>query len=190
MAPAPRTSERLATAEEAVSWLKRAFWTSVTTGIGFIGSLFIVGHALYVQIGDVKTEIAVAKNNISNVGERLNRIEQSLAALPRIEALLRNAPAPAPPPGSPPPVQVFSSLGLTDNEVHLIQGVLKPTATGKPLKFKIGDQISDVIVPRLPDAIVEKVPKLRGFRYTIDQSGAVLIVEDARNTVVSIIPPA
>jgi hypothetical protein len=162
--------------------------------IGLLGTLIAGAFALYLQLGEVKTDVAVLKSNLGTIKEQQAKIEESLrsietralGSLSRIESRLAvNQPAPTPElkQDDPPP-------NLSAEEIATIKEVLKPRPTGKPTTVKVQDTPGGTIIP-LPREIVEKFPRLKAFRYAIDeQSGAVLIVSNRTGRILEIIEPS
>ena len=73
------------------------------------------------------------------------------------------------------PVPVQSAtipLSLTQEEASLVRNFIKlpPAAIG------IGDLVPEARLMPLPEVISEKVPKLRGARFTTDRNQAIVIV--------------
>ncbi|HEV7600085.1 MAG TPA: hypothetical protein VGO49_07465 [Bradyrhizobium sp.] len=168
--------------------------------VGLLGTLIAGAGALYFQIGDLKTDIALIKTSVASINERLIKLDKNfedhgLSALLRIEALV--SPNRDRGRSTVPSAQMVDrmiivgpSIVLAQSEIQFVLDMLKPDRTSEQGTFKIGDQLPDLILPHLPQVILERVPKLRGFRYTIDRNGAILLVADLGNHVLGIILPS
>jgi hypothetical protein len=159
--------------------------------IGLIGALIAGAFALYLQLGEIKTDVAVLKNTLGTIKEQQAKIEEglrsieskTLGSLSRIEnRLASNQPPPAPDPKQDDP------LNLSAEDIATIREILKPQPTGNQLTVRVGDVAQGVLIPILPSAVTDKIPRLRNYRYTIDrQSGAVLIVSNRTLRILEII---
>ncbi len=137
--------------------------------IALLGTLIAGAAALYVQIGDVRTDVAVMKSTLGAMKEQQSAIQESLrsieaktqASLSRIENKLASNQAP----GTPEP-----PLNLADSEIDLLRTVLKGARTGRPVEAKMGDQVPDGAIKALPSNIIDKIPRLRDYGYAYDQS--------------------
>lgn len=70
------------------------FQKMVWTIIGFLGALIIGAIAIYIQTGDLKTDLAVVKANTSNIVERLKGFDSRIAVLDsRLVAVDKNVQA-------------------------------------------------------------------------------------------------
>jgi hypothetical protein len=160
--------------------------------IGLLGALVAGAAALYFQIGDIRTDVAVLKTNFGSLKEQQTAIQETLrlidsktqASLSRIENKLTSNQTPPPIPGPD-----EKPLRLGDDEIAMLRGALKPTKNDKPQQAKIGDIVSDRLFV-LPAAIIDKIPRLVSYGYTYDQSGSVLIVSNRTRRVAEIIEAA
>jgi hypothetical protein len=172
---------------------------------GLYALLFAVvggGFLLRSDIGDLKAkvaenaaEITALRRDVGTVQTRLGTIEKGTSDLAAGQAqilTLQN--------------QIVSTLALMNDRLPQSQGNqlvalsadeqqaireffdVKGTAKG-PAKFRIGDTAPDT--KPVPDALVAKIPKLRGLAYAFDPgSGSVLIVSLTTMRVVAVIAPA
>lgn len=89
------------------------------------------------------------------------------------------------------PVQPAAvELSLSSDEARLIRYFIKlpPPPPGATASIAIGDHIPEARLMPLPEVISEKVPKLRGARFTTDRNQAIVIV-GSKNRVEGIVPP-
>jgi hypothetical protein len=169
--------------EARLGLLQKLLWVVLALLAGLLSG----AAALYVQIGDVKTDLAVLKTNLSAVAERVNKIDKSVetisadlnravVAVGRIEARL-SAASPMPlqqqpqqPQQQSPPQQRPRDILLSESEMNAIREILKPATTGTlAASMRLGDRMSETLPP-LPAALVDKIPKLKDFRYTVDRN--------------------
>jgi hypothetical protein len=133
--------------------------------IGLLGALAAGAAALYFQLADIRTDVAVLKTNFASLKEQQSAIQESLrsidsktqASLSRIENRLtsnQTPPPPLPSPGEAP-------LKLEGDEIALLRGALKPLKLDKPQEAKIGDLVSDQAqLTVMPRAVIDKIPRL------------------------------
>jgi hypothetical protein len=118
--------------------------------IGLLGALIAGAAALYFQLGDIRTDVAVLKANFGSLKEQQSEIQQSLrsidsktqTSLSRIENKLTPA-APAPVPlATPLPGPEETPLRLGGDEIALLREMLKPTKLNKA-QARVGDFVPD-----------------------------------------------
>jgi hypothetical protein len=185
MAVEPKTIRETNIAMEGIEGRLGILSKMIWTVVGLLGTLLLAAFALYSQLGDIKTDLAVLKSTVGTIGDRQAKIEESvrsleskaLASLNRIETRLL-----------PPDTPVLAPLNLDPDQIAFLREALKARRTDKPALAKIGDLVADFKFPSLPDFVVDKIPFLRGFRYTYDQSGAILLLAGGR--VVQIVEPS
>jgi hypothetical protein len=162
--------------------------------IGLLGALITGAAALYFQLGDIRTDVAVLKANLGSLKEQQSAIQESLrsidtrtqASLSRIENKLASNQTPAPLQGPD-----ESPLKLADEEIALLRAVLKTVKFDKPQEAKIGNFVSDqATLAVMPRAIIDKIPRLASYSFTYDPSGSLLIVSNRTGRVAAIIEPA
>ncbi|MBR1232581.1 hypothetical protein [Bradyrhizobium sp. AUGA SZCCT0182] len=160
--------------------------------IGLLGTLIAGAFALYSQIGEIKTDVAVVKSSFSALKEQQTAIQESIrsidaksqASFSRIENRLGgNQLLPAP--------QESAPLNLAQAEVDLIKAFLKVSRTTSPLATSLGMNIEDDTSLRpLPQLVVAKIPRLAAYSYMYDPSGALVLVSNRNRKVEAIIQPA
>jgi hypothetical protein len=186
MAVEPKTIRETNIAMEGIEGRLGILSKMIWTVVGLLGTLLIAAFALYSQLGDIKTDLAVLKSTVGVIGDRQAKIEESvrsleskaLASLNRIETRLL-----------PTGTLALAPLDLEPDQIAFLRDALKPRRTDKPTLAKIGNLFADSKFPYVPDYIVEKIPKLKGLRYTYDQSGAILLLAGG-GWVVQIIEPS
>ena len=145
--------------------------------IGFLAIIVAGGIGLYIQIGDLKSDIRDTKHDVSGALERLGKIEDDIAelkasqsdatnALSRIEdhvAALQGLPTT--PPSAP-------QLLISVDDAKFIRSWLKfnPAEAYKGVG-RVGDVLKDVALADFPSVVLEKFPLLKNMRYTFDLKG-------------------
>jgi hypothetical protein len=159
----------------------------VWTIIGLLGALLVGAIAIYVQIGDLKTDVAVIKTNITNLVERFSKVEkavedsradqvQILRTIGGIESRL------------PKPDPIVAGFYLTASEASAIAFFLRPPLkSDKPPTFTIGSRVSENMLRPLPNDLLAKVPRLNGVRYVIDANNAIALVAPGTDVVFAIV---
>jgi hypothetical protein len=167
--------------------------------VGLLGTLLAGAAALYYQVGDLRTDVATIKTDLSTVKGQTERLtsglqnfneaqSNALDALRRIEGRVGTSRFDPQQPRQDRPVNL-PLIELSDSEIQIIRDVLKPTRN-PGAGFKLGEIISGTIVPFLPSAITEKIPKLQGIRYSFDADGAIALVDGTSYRVIKIIAPS
>jgi hypothetical protein len=161
------------------------------TGIVLTALLMLIsGAATLGQFGTVKTEIASLKSELAGMREKLVRLESNVAtARPYANerndgadaSLLRRA--------SRSPQEPFV---LSRDDIQLIRDFIKvaPSPPGAPRRINLGDFLADTALTPMPEPIMDKLPKLRGARFTIDRNSAIVVVAPGTNQVAVIINPS
>ena len=188
----PKTPREANIALEArVGLLQKLVWSVLT----MLGAVVLGAISIYVQIGDLKSDVAVVKTNVVNISERLAKIEktiddirfdggQILSRISRLEPPPRQPALPAPAPDP-----VVAGFSLTDSEAKLLRELLRaPAKTAAAPKYGLWEKLPDSDVQLLPDDVTGKMVKLKGFRYALDpNNNAIALVEPSGSVVVAII---
>ena len=180
----------------AFSVYQRMVWTI----IGFIGGLIIGAIAIYIQIGELKTDLAVVKANTSNIIERLTGFDKRLGALDdRIAALDRNVQE------ARADDRVLRAIGRVENQgsrtdpvvagfyvtafeaTLIIQHLRPPIRTDKPATLSVGSRVNEDRLRPLPEDITLKSARLKGVRYAIDDNNAIALVGPSTDVVFAIL---
>jgi hypothetical protein len=169
--------------EERVGVFQKMVWTV----IGLLGAIMIGAGAIYIQIGDLKTDVGVIRTNIINLVERFSKMEKSaedsraserqiITTLGRIEAQV---------PKSDP---IIAGFYLTASEASAIAQVLRP-----PLRndnqptISVGSRVPENMLRPIPDELLAKIPRLRGARYVIDANNAVALAAPGTDVIFAIV---
>jgi hypothetical protein len=184
------------------------FQTMVWTIIGFLGALLIGAAAIYFQIGDLKTDLAVVKTGTSNIVERLIAFDGRLTALDsrvagldgrlatvdknlqemRADDRLLRAINRVESQGSPKTDPVVGGFYVTAYEATLIMQFLRPpTRADKLGNLSVGSQVDEARLHPLPEDLVRKAPRLKGIRYAIDDDNYSIALAAPNTDVVFVI---
>lgn len=172
--------------EGRVDLLQKWLW-GVT---GLLGTILAAAVAIYSQVGDVKTDIAVIKTSVTNISGRLERMEKGLDDIRNdgrtILGRLRPA-EPAPRPPTRDPRDIIAGFWVTDAEAKLIRELLQaPQKTDAPPKIALWSRVPEATL--IPDELVGKLPKLKGLRYAVDPgNNAIALIEPIGNGVIALI---
>jgi hypothetical protein len=177
--------------EDRVDLLQKWLWGLA----GLLGTVFAAAVWINVQLGEQKTDIAVIKTDVKNVGDRLARIEKTVddirsdsgQILSRISRL-EPAPRPQPTPAPSPDLRPVAGFYLTDGEAKLVRELLRtPPKSDAPAKYGLWVRVPETDTTPLPDDVVGKIPKLKGLRYAIDPgNNAIALVEPSGSVVATI----
>jgi len=148
------------------------------------------GTVVLLQLRNIKGEIRGLKDELTIVRQRVAKAEAKLNAVgpdargstDRTEARVNGiSNRPDPPP-----------FTLSREEVQVIRDFIKvpPPRRGVTRNINVGDVVSTVGLASLPELVMEKIPKLRGARFTVDRSGAIIIAAPGSNRADLIIDPS
>ncbi len=90
------------------------------------------------------------------------------------------------------PSQTVQSLKLTDSDISTIRQFIKivpPVDDSSQTSVRIGDPVSPSITVPVPPALVDALPTLAGAGFSIDDSGAILIIGKDTGKIVALIEP-
>jgi hypothetical protein len=137
--------------------------------------------ALFMQIRDMKVEIAFLKQHLAAADTHLNRLEATSQ-----EKMIKEAKTPETPP-SPPHVQI----ALSNDDMKVIRASIKvlPSEPGAQPKIHLGQDVSNTSMVPLPESLVNRIPKLRGARFLVDENGAIVIIGDGSNRADVVVEP-
>jgi hypothetical protein len=162
--------------------------------LGLLVAVVLGAIGINVQIGDLKSDVAVVKTNVVNINDRLARIEKTIddirsdggQILSRISRL-------EPPPGqpalpAPAPDSIVAGFYLTDGEAKLLRELLRaPPKTAAAPKYGLWEKLPDSDVRPLPDDVTSKLVKLKGLRYALDPNNNLIALVEPSGSVVAII---
>jgi hypothetical protein len=157
--------------------------------IGILGLLGLSVASLYYQLHNLKTELALAKENaadekLMSLQREVSQIRQDQSSAASMLARLEDRLSPASQPTSP----LNNVPQITAVEGKLIREFLEKINALYPMidaGYKIGDKIPNGRLLDFSILLTEKVPKLKNTKYTIDEKGSIIIVSD-ENRVVAI----
>jgi hypothetical protein len=134
--------------------------TAVVVGITTLGHL----NSYQRDLGKLRSEFAAAS-------ERLARVESNVASATSLSA---NTAAPRRQENR----LKEPSLTVTTDEIAVIRRFIKlpPRSSSVASTISLGDTISEARLLAMPDVVVDKIPKLRGTRFTTDRNHAIIIV--------------
>jgi hypothetical protein len=181
--PAPSFERDLGKLEGSVNIL-----TKMTFAVISILTVIVAGGiALLIQMSTLKSDLENAKNDISS---RLDKIETAIAnmtsgqssvsgALSRIENRLAELSRPAPQP---------QLLALSNEDRSMIREQLKfdPDVVYKGIG-KLGEVVTNAKLLDFPDELIQKIPALKGTRYTFDIKAEILILSMPEQRIVAIV---
>ncbi len=135
--------------------------------------------ALFLQIRDMKVEIARWEQNLSATKTRLDHVERIERERITKEARTVNA-APRRTP-----------VTLSNDDTKAIRAFIKvlPSKPGSQQKIHVGEEVSDTSAVPMPDSLVNQIPKLRGSRFIVDDNGAIILIGEGSNHADAIIEP-
>jgi hypothetical protein len=159
-------------------------------GFSFGAKWFLFRLSIYAAVAVVSAGLFLVG---ASVYAFLHSPNRTPAPSPAIEI-----PAPVDTPPAAPPLRLpggqelvqIPDLQLTAEDAQFILSIInpRPSVVGAR-KPSIGDHPFGHLIPLLPTAIVERVPRLRGYRYDVDGSGAVYIVDPTTYRINAIIAP-
>jgi hypothetical protein len=173
---------------------------------GILGLLGLIVMLLYYQLynlkGDLRSEVAVAKDHARDTNEKLASLESAVSqirqdqssagsALARLESQISAIPQSGPPiSGSAPTPN--NAWRITPAENKLVREFLEKVNGLDPIVeagYKVGDKIPNGSLRDFSAILTERVPTLKKTRYTIDQRVSIIIVSE-EDRVVAILSTA
>jgi hypothetical protein len=172
--------------------------------IGLLGAILLGAAAIYVQVGDLKTDVAVTKNTVATINERVAKMEKGIddirsetgqirsetgQILSRV-ARLDPQPVPQrPQPASPPDLRnVIGGFYVTEGEGKALRELLgAPQKTDAPPKIGLWQRVSEQLLKPIPDDVAAKLPKLKGLRYAIDPGNNAIALAEPSGLVIATI---
>ena len=152
-------------------------------GFGILSIGILCGLTIYVQINGLKTELANVRREVTGVTNRVEKLNRDLAeiAAPNTVQTLPELPDNRARP------RVFD---LTGSDIQLIRQFVKvpPPQPGVAGKLVAGDVLPNSRVAPVPEPLVERLPKLRGAKFTVDLNSAIIISGPGSNRVDVVIP--
>jgi hypothetical protein len=140
----------------------------------------IVLLSLFLQVQRMQSEMARSRSSLSDAKAQLSQLESAVQNLMQERSPQKAARAAAPP---------QAALVLTKDEKATIRQFIRVLPPGGQAKIHAGDEVSSAASAPVPDALVEKMPKLRGARFLIDQNGAIVLLGEGSNRADAIVSP-
>jgi hypothetical protein len=162
--------------------------------LGLLVAVVLGAIGINVQIGDLKSDVAVVKTNVVNINDRLARIEktiddirsdggQILSRISRLEPPPRQPALPAPAPDP-----IVAGFYLTDGEAKRLRELLRaPPKTAAAPTYGLWEKLPDSDVRPLPDDVTSNLVKLKGLRYALDPNNNAIALVEPSGSVVAII---
>jgi hypothetical protein len=196
----PRTPREANIAREGlearVGLLQKLIWAV----IGLLGAMLAGAAAIYVQVGDLKTDVAVVKNTVAGINERLAKIEKTIDDIRseigqvrtetgQILSRVSRAEPPSPPrPQQPDLRNVIAGFYVTDGEAKLLRELLGAAPkTDAPPKISLWQRVSEQPLNPISDEIAARLPKLKGLRYAIDPGNNAIALTEPSGIVIATI---
>jgi hypothetical protein len=180
--------------EDRVALLQKWLWGLA----GLLGTVLAAAAAIFYQLSDLKTDVAVVKTNVGNVSDRLARIEKTVDEIrPEIgqirmetgqilSRVSRAEPPPAPRPQQPDPV--IAGFYVTDGEAKLLRELLGvPQKTDARATIGLWQRAPESLLKPIPDDVAGKLPKLKGLLYAIDPSNNAIALTEPSGVVIATI---
>jgi hypothetical protein len=145
---------------------------------GVVGFVFLMQvQGLRTEQAKLEREVAAANGRVDAMERNVHRMEAAQTEAPRRRDIDTNLEKPI--------------ASLSDAEIALIRQFIKVPPPLGPIpepEFKIGDALAQSASLAMPQAVVEKYPRLSGTRFTIDRNGAIAISRAGEERVGLLIP--
>jgi hypothetical protein len=140
------------------------------------------------EYNSLKIEISGLKKELGGTRERLAKLEANISVALLSEKIKRTIDDRMPQGANAPST---ASFALSRDEVQVIRDFIKvpPPLPGTVQTMNVGDHLPEAVLAPLPEPIMEKVPKLRGARYTVDRNSAIIVAAPSTDRVDVIINP-
>jgi hypothetical protein len=162
----------------------------IVTGVvlAILGTLTL-GAASVAQFNKFRIEIAGLKRDLGGMREKLAKLEANPVASPHSKEMKHDVEDRTVNTVGPPPTAPFA---LTRDEIQLIRDFIKvpPPLPGAAQNISVGDLLPAAALAPLPEPIMDRVPKLRGARFTVDRNSAIVVVAPGANRADVIINPS
>jgi hypothetical protein len=148
-----------------------------------------LGAVILAAFNSFKIEMTGLKRDLAATREKLAKLEANLSAALLSEKMKRGFDDRMLGSTSVTPTIQFA---LSREEIQLIRDFIKvpPPLPGAAQNINIGDHLPETTLAPLPEPIMEKVPKLRGARYTVDRNSAIVVVAPGTDRADVIINPS
>ena len=82
------------------------------------------------------------------------------------------------------------SLSLSENDIATIRQFIKTVASKSAVSTaRVGDPVAQLATAFIPPPLAEALPKLAGAKFSIDDSGSILIIEKDSEAISAVISP-
>ena len=134
----------------------------------------------------MKSEIGKLSQDLGSAKIRINQLEKSAR---QTEAEAESNRTDKAQPKQMPLLPKQQKLDLNSADIQIIRQYIKvaPSQTSAPSKIAVGDDLKDLAAGPIPESLVDALPKLMGARFSIDQSGAIIIVGAGSNRIEAVI---
>jgi hypothetical protein len=143
------------------------------------------------QIQSLKSDVAVLRRELLPVKERLAKFEQAEKQRQELEQQdeAQNKSETEIKKSSDEAGNNATALELTREEIQMIRDYIKPapSAGAAAPTINVGDTVAGAMIP-LPSQLAEKIPKLRGARFTT-RNGSIIIVRRDSRQADAVLPP-
>jgi hypothetical protein len=135
---------------------------SVCFGLLIVAGILVA--VLYLQVKALKAELAMGQRRVAAITARVNQLEKSNQQKPGRDAALTEQP--------------HAEIALSKGDLSVIRQFIKvlPAPPGAEQKIHVGDDVSNIAAIPVPESLVQQLPKLRGARFSIDQSGVIVLI--------------
>lgn len=184
------TNIRMDGADRQINLIQTLLWIV----LGSLGAIFAGAIAIYVQVGEIKSALAVQDSKLEGISKRLATLEEGtrsrdarlLREIVGLGAKLDQRSLPG-----------IQPLNLADGEITFLRAYFKiraPTTAGvgnvvAAKYYSVGDVYSGE-TNRFPDDVAQKLPKLKGLNYTLDEHSGAMLITNAASAIVAIVRPA
>jgi hypothetical protein len=174
---------------------ERANQPAANAALGLLALLSVIACVFaaiaFGQIQSLKSDIAVLRRELLPVKERLAKFEQAEKQRQELEQQdeAQNKSETETKKSSDEAGSNATALELTREEIQMIRDYIKPapSAGAAAPTINVGDTVAGAMIP-LPSQLAEKIPKLRGARFTT-RNGSIIIVRRDSRQADAVLPP-
>jgi hypothetical protein len=174
---------------------ERASQPAANAAFGLLALLSVIACVFaaiaFGQIQSLKSDIAVLRRELLPVKERLAKFEQAEKQRRELEQQdeAQNKSETEMKKSSDEAGNNAAALELTREEIQMIRDYIKPapSAGAAAPTINVGDTVAGAMIP-LPSQLAEKIPKLRGARFTT-RNGSIIIVRRDSRQADAVLPP-
>jgi hypothetical protein len=174
---------------------ERANQPAANAALGLLALLSVIACVFAAialgQIQSLKSDVAVLRRELLPVKERLAKFEQAEKQRQELEQQdeAQNKSETEIKKSSDEAGNNATALELTREEIQMIRDYIKPapSAGAAAPTINVGDTVAGAMIP-LPSQLAEKIPKLRGARFTT-RNGSIIIVRRDSRQADAVLPP-